>query len=97
MITADRSGRFVYVTNEETMLVSTYAIDPVSGAPGQIPGSPVDAGPRPLAITTDPQGHFVFVGNFPGGVSVFSADPVTGALTPIPGSPFPSGFQPNSL
>jgi 6-phosphogluconolactonase (cycloisomerase 2 family) len=97
MVTADPSGRFVYVTNEQTMLVSTYAIDPVSGAPGQIPGSPVDAGPRPLAITADPQGHFVFVGNFPGGVSVFSADLVTGALTPVPGSPFPSGFQPNSL
>jgi 6-phosphogluconolactonase len=97
VIAADPSGRFVYVINEQTELISAYAVGATSGVPSPIPGSPFSAGPRPLTVSTDPQGRFVFVGNFPGGVSVFSADATTGALTAVPGSPFSTGFQPNAL
>ena len=50
-ITIDASGKFVYVANNASNNISTYAIDPITG--GLTPMTPnALAGAGPIAITT---------------------------------------------
>jgi DNA-binding beta-propeller fold protein YncE len=45
---------------------------------------PTDPGGGPFAVSIDPSGHFLYVGNsFLGTVSMFTTDPTTGFLTAV--------------
>jgi 6-phosphogluconolactonase (cycloisomerase 2 family) len=91
------SGKFLYVSDAGGNFggdISTYTIDPVTGALSEIAGSPFHAGDGAISITVDPSGKFAYVAN-PGFDSVegYTIDPTTGALTAIPGvPPFGPGF-----
>jgi len=91
------SGNFLYLVNqcsEPTCTapagsVSAYAIDPNTGVPTPVPGSPFLAGENPGGIAFDPSGQFAYVINDQDGtVSIYTVDPSAGTLTPISGSPF---------
>jgi 6-phosphogluconolactonase (cycloisomerase 2 family) len=94
-ITLDRSGtagKFAYVTNAGSLVVSAYAIDVASGALTGVAGSPFTVGPAPQGVTTDPSGKFAFVANFGSNtVSAFTINSTSGVLTSVAGSPFAAG------
>jgi len=93
LITA--SGKFVYVTNGETVTGFSFS----NGALALVPGAPVSSGAGAFGLAVDTSERFLYVANpsalnpLPfastiGNISGFNIDPVTGALTPMPGSPF---------
>src|ERR1019366_638086 len=97
-IAIDPTGRFLYVTDGVNNEVVGYMIDQSTGATagalapmlalGGTAGSPYATGAGPYAVTVDPSGHFVYVGNsYVPSISMFTADPNTGLLTPVAGSP----------
>jgi len=51
-IAIDPTGTFAYVTNEYANNVSTYNVNPTSGALTQVQGSPFATGENPWAIAT---------------------------------------------
>jgi len=85
-IAIDPAGKFLYVTNYADFSVSSFAIDPQSGALNPV-GAPVLTGnltnvpnPGPIDVKVDPSGQFVYVVNYlDGSVSLFSAS--AGVLT----------------
>lgn len=103
-VAIDPSGKFAYVTNDDSNDVSGYAINADSGALKQINGSPFKAGYIPTAVATDPTGKFVYVTDYygasyysPGVVSAYMINRTTGALTKVKGSPFAAGFGPDAI
>jgi 6-phosphogluconolactonase (cycloisomerase 2 family) len=86
-LTADPTGKFVYVVNVNSNNISAYTINGATGALSAVPGSPFPAGFGPAGVTVDPTGRFVYVANG-GSVTGYSIDGAMGALTPVPGSPF---------
>jgi 6-phosphogluconolactonase len=87
-ISAEPSGRFVYVANAASDNISAYAIDALSGALTAIAGSPFVATNPPLSapfsISVEPGGRSVYVAsNASNFVSTFRIDAITGALTEI--------------
>ena len=92
-ITADPTGRFVYLANlgipSSSGDISAYGVDPATGVLAAIDGSPFSAGSGPISVAVHPSGKFVYVANEIGGeVSVFAANSTTGTLSQISGSPF---------
>jgi len=87
------AGKFAYVTNVNSGIISAFAINPASGALSAIAGSPFqDLDGAPFGMTADPAGMFLYVGNVgSNNISVFAINFFSGALTPIVGSPFPAG------
>jgi len=89
------TGNSVYITNSTANTVSSYGVDPATGAltlTGTVP-----AGGTPLQIVVDRSGRFAYVGNLQGDdISVFSIDPVTGVLSAA-ASPAATGAAPISL
>ena len=99
--TPSASGTFVYVANNGSTQniggsISGFRVNPSDGSLAPVPGSPFKAGNGPSAIGSDPQGHFVFVGedgSVPGArgnncstaqsilLLVERVDPVSGTLT----------------
>jgi 6-phosphogluconolactonase (cycloisomerase 2 family) len=85
-IAIDPAGKFLYVTNYADFSVSSFSIDPQSGALNPV-GAPVLTGnlsnvpnPGPIDVKVDPSGQFVYVVNqLDGSVSLFSAS--AGVLT----------------
>jgi 6-phosphogluconolactonase len=94
--------RFLYVSNFATNTISSYSIDPKSGALSPVPGSPFAAAStnsNPGPIIMDRFGQFLYVRNFSNigcksctSLSGFSSDG-SGTLVPLTGSPF-SNFIP---
>jgi 6-phosphogluconolactonase (cycloisomerase 2 family) len=89
------AGRFAYVTNNglnNVDSVSGYSINQLNGMLTPIAGTPVAAGHTPQALIANPNGSFLYAGNFPGPVagsfSVYAINSTSGALSPIAGSPF---------
>ena len=80
----------------ETPSVSVYALNPITGALTEIPGSPFAiAGSDGFAVAVDPTGRFAYVANEQSAnVSEYTINPTTGALTAIPGSPVATGLYP---
>ena len=95
------SASFVYVANNGSTQnvggsIAGFRINASDGSLAPVPGSPFKAGNGPSAIGSDPQGHFVFVGedgSVPGArgnncslaasilLLVERVDPVSGTLT----------------
>jgi len=80
-------GTTVFVTTESDTLIA-IPINPVSGQTGT-PSAPAATGHRPMGITTDSSGTFVYVACQTGGVFGFAlgSGPAT-TLKPLPGSPY---------
>ena len=95
------SAAFVYVANNGSTQnvggsIAGFRINPSDGSLAPVPGSPFKAGDGPSAIGSDPQGHFIFVGedgSVPGArgnncslaqsvlLLVERVDPLSGTLT----------------
>jgi 6-phosphogluconolactonase (cycloisomerase 2 family) len=89
-------GKFLFVPNKNGQSVSVYSIDPNTGVPTVVPGSPFATGQIPDAVSVHPSGNFAYVVNqASNSISAFTVDS-SGALSPIPGSPFaiPDGSGP---
>jgi len=80
-------GTTVFVTTESDTLIA-IPINPVSGHTGT-PSAPAATGHRPMGITTDSSGTFVYVACQTGGVFGFAlgSGPAT-TLNPLSGSPY---------
>jgi 6-phosphogluconolactonase (cycloisomerase 2 family) len=88
-LVVDPTGRFVYVTNEQSEDITAFSVDPSSGALTELPGSPFPIGGGPVTSADDPTGRFfyVFATNIMNGalwefLYEFTIDDVTGVLTP---------------
>jgi Lactonase, 7-bladed beta-propeller/IPT/TIG domain len=94
-LTADLSGKFLYVASDLNNLtptndISAFAIDPNTGALTPVAGSPFVSGLNPLNLAVDSTDKFLYVADDGNGtitdetnISVFSINATTGALTPI--------------
>ena len=95
-VTANTS--FLFVANTSSNTISAFQVDPTSGTPTQVAGSPFAAGMAPEFMATDATGKFLFVANSNSNdVSAFTIDGAKGALSAVSGSPFPAGSQPKGL
>ncbi len=90
------NGKFLFSPNSNVgqggATVSSFAINPQTGALTPAPGSPYSAGSGADSVAVDPLGRFLYVGEGWNATTLFafSIDQTTGALTPTPGSPFPA-------
>ncbi len=95
-VTANAS--FLFVANTSSNTISAFQVDPQSGTPTQVAGSPFAAGMAPEFMATDAAGKFLFVANSNSNdVSAFTIDSAKGTLSAVSGSPFPAGSQPKGL
>jgi 6-phosphogluconolactonase (cycloisomerase 2 family) len=98
-IAIDPTGKYLYVTNYADGNVTSFSIDPVSGALTPI-GSPVNTGnlnavpnPGPIDVKVDPSGQFVYVVNYlDASVTSFKAN--AGVLTLV--GTYPAGTEATS-
>jgi 6-phosphogluconolactonase (cycloisomerase 2 family) len=110
----DKAGKFLFFLNQgiaqsphgvpplpqTQSSISVFALDPVTGNPREINGSPFptsngQAAATGLAIL--PGDAFLYVTNSSlNNIEAFSIGP-TGALTAVPGSPFSTGSSPNPV
>jgi len=102
-IVIDPSGKFLFVSNEDSTADNLYVFTRDLNA-GTLtpPAAPVAIERGAHAITTDPGGKFVLLASSGsstqfGNLSVFSLDSTTGALTAVANSPFPTGVDPSSV
>jgi 6-phosphogluconolactonase len=87
---------FAYVANSGSNNISTYSIDPKTGA--LTAGVPAPSGAKPVSVTVDPTGQYAYSANSgSNNVSGFSIGQSTGALSPVIGSPFTAGEAPSSV
>lgn len=94
-------GTFLYVLNRTSNSLSAFAVDS-TGSLTPVAGSPYATGNLPTALTTSPDGHFVYVTNKEDGVgagsiSEYAVNQSTGALTALAGSPFATGTNPDAI
>jgi 6-phosphogluconolactonase len=90
--TADPSGTFLFVIDGVSNDLSTFSINPTTGALSEMSRTTLET---PLEVAVDPKGKFVYVTNgVSNNVSAFLLNRATGTLTPVAGSPFPAGSHP---
>ncbi len=91
------TGPFAYAANGGDDTISSYSIDPTTGALTAI-GMPVATGTSPYMIKGSPNlKHLYVVNQISNNVSAYAVDTTSGALTPVPGSPFAAGTNPVAL
>ena len=77
-IAGDQSSQYVFVTENQSNSVTTFAMPVISSL------SSVSTGNWPAAVVTEPSGKYVYVANLNDGtVSAYSLNNATGALTEI--------------
>jgi 6-phosphogluconolactonase (cycloisomerase 2 family) len=100
-LVVDSTGRFVYVTNEQSQDITGFSVDPSTGALTELPGAPYSIGTppntsAPVVSAVDPTGRFFYV--FATSVVndvleeflyEYTIDSVTGVLTAASSSPTP--------
>ncbi len=93
-LVVDPTGRFVYVTNEQSGDITALSVDPSTGALTDLPGSPFPIGAQPVTAAVDPTGRFLYVFATKVSSSVdqeflykFTIDSSTGVLTAASSSP----------
>jgi len=84
----DPTGRFVYVTNEQSEDITAFSVNPSTGTLTELPGSPFPIGGAPVTSGVDPTGRYfyVFATNLMNGglwefLYEFTIDDTTGVLT----------------
>jgi 6-phosphogluconolactonase (cycloisomerase 2 family) len=83
------SGRFLYVTNDNSQAISAFSIDNSTGVLTPLSGTPVATGLYPGGPYLHPTGKFLYVTNGGDGtISGYTINSTSGALTLISGSPF---------
>jgi len=95
-VTADPSGKYVYVANYEGNTVSQYTI----GADGGLitmPTPTVAAGTGPYSVTVDPSGQYAYVANYNGNTISQYTIGADGALTPMATPTVAAGSYPFSV
>jgi len=97
-LAADSQGKYLYVGDENSNAIYTYAINALTGGLTQV-GVPTIVASTPTAIVIHPSGAWLYAPSINADtINGFSIDPVTGALTALPGSPFPdTGFRPATI
>jgi 6-phosphogluconolactonase (cycloisomerase 2 family) len=89
---SDVSGKFLYVTNQNSNNLSAYSIEQTSGALTPLPGSPFSLGFAPQSVAAEPGGRYLLVsGDSTRQVGVYALDAQTGVPTAVSGSPFSTG------
>lgn len=79
-ITADQSGRYLYIATNGTNDISAWQVDPGSGELTAIPGAPFKTGKDPSAVVVHPSNQFLYTADFSAAtISWFRIDPATGA------------------
>lgn len=98
-LVVDPTGRFLYVTNQQSEDITAFSVDPSTGALTELPGSPFPIGGAPVTSGIDPTGRFfyVFATNIVNGslwemLCEFTIDDVTGVLTAASNPPAPWEF-----
>lgn len=95
------NGQFAYVANLNGGTVSAYTVNSTTGALTAIAGSPfpINSGSsQPTALTSSPNGEFLYVIDFFGWkVHGFAINQSTGSLTELSGSPFQTGTYPSAI
>ncbi len=93
-LVADPTGRFVYVTNEQSQDITGFSVNVSTGALTELPGSPFLIGAQPVTSAVDPTGRFlyVFATNNTHGLDEeflyeYAIDSETGILTETTSSP----------
>jgi 6-phosphogluconolactonase len=93
-----QNASFMFIANMNGNTISAFALDPKTGVPSLVTGSPFAAGSGSEFMAADPSGKFLFVANAGSGdVSAFQITPQAGTLTAVPGSPFASGTRPEGI
>jgi 6-phosphogluconolactonase (cycloisomerase 2 family) len=99
-IHADSSGKYLLGVNDiaddpagaSDPHITVNAIDPTTGAPSPVPGSPFATTAPPFDFVISPNGQFVYVLEYNSSgfapLEGFQLNSSTGALTPLSGSPF---------
>jgi 6-phosphogluconolactonase len=91
------SATLLYVTNGAVGTIDVLTIDPKTGIPTPISGSPLADGPMPSAIAVDPQKRFLYVASSSGQVRGYLLNSSTGTLTAMNGSPFSTTAPPVAI
>ena len=98
-LVVDPTGRFVYVTNEQSQDITAFSVDPSTGALTELAGSPDSIGTppnlsTPVASAIDPTGRFLYVfatsivsGSTEEFLYEYTIDTVTGVLNAASLSP----------
>ena len=97
-LVVDPTGRFVYVTNDQSEDITAFSVDASTGALTELPGSPFPIGAVPVTSAVDPTGRFlyVFATNVINGVDEeflyeYTIDTATGVLIAASSSPYDLG------
>jgi 6-phosphogluconolactonase len=81
-MTVDPTNNFLYVVNHTSSTVSSFRINPTTGALSALNPSTVSTGSNPVAITMHASGKFLYVSNNgSSNVSGFNVDTTSGALS----------------
>jgi 6-phosphogluconolactonase (cycloisomerase 2 family) len=93
-LVVDPTGRFIYVTNNQSEDITALSVDAATGALTELPGSPFPIRAAPVTSAVDPTGQFlyVFATNLVNGVEEeflyeYKIDSATGILTAASSSP----------
>ncbi len=86
------AGGTVYATVPSNNAVLGMSINPMSGTPSPVVGSPFPAVDIDMFLGMDPAGKFLYTCNEGNGtISAFTVNSASGTLTPVAGTPF--GFS----
>lgn len=87
----DHSGHHLFVGNWSAGSISEYALQPTTGLPSDVPGSPFPVGDNPLLYAIDASDGFLYMTNqFTRSIRGF-ATASRGELVEVGGSPFDTG------
>jgi 6-phosphogluconolactonase (cycloisomerase 2 family) len=89
-------GRFVYATNQFDYQVTTFALDPATGALTEASFSPL-AETEAHSIAMHPTGTFLYTGSEESDVKGHVLNAADGSYTDTPGTPYPSAGANNWL
>jgi 6-phosphogluconolactonase len=89
-------ARFVYTTNQDAFQVTTFSLDPATGALTQALFSPV-AEREAHSIVMHPSGAYFYVGAEDSDIKGHAVNAADGSYVDTPGSPYPSAMANNWL
>lgn len=73
--------------------ISTFTLDPTTGAPHAATASPVDPDAQFYSVAAAPSGSFVYAADFRGRIYGYRVSRADGSLAPVPSSPLVTGGQ----